>query len=447
MAIEVCTIGGFSEVGKNSTAIKIDDEVIILDMGLQMDNYIRYTEDREDISSKTYPQLLKVDAVPDYKYIKKWRELVKAIIPSHAHLDHIGAIPFAAPIFPNAPIICTPYTAAVLNSILYDDKIKIPNQIVQMNLNSTYKLSDKVSIEFVNATHSIPQAVIIVIHTPYGRLVYANDYKFDRQPTLGKKSDIKRLKEIGEEGVSLLIAESLYASEHKKMPSESVAREMLKDVMLGVNSESKAMIVTTFSSHIARLKSIIELGKKLNRKIVFLGRSLTKYVIAAEEVNLVSFKPDINLIRYRDKIEKKLKQINKEGKEKYLIVCTGHQGEPKAILSRMVRGELPFKFESGDVVIFSCSVIPVELNQQNRDKLEKGLKAKNVRIFKDVHVSGHAAREDHRDLINLLKPKHLIPSHAGRKKAIHLEELAEEMGYKDGKNVHLMDNGKVLVIK
>ncbi len=268
MAIEVCTIGGFSEVGKNSTAIKIDDEVIILDMGLQMDNYIRYTEDREDISSKTYPQLLKVDAVPDYKYIKKWRELVKAIIPSHAHLDHIGAIPFAAPIFPNAPIICTPYTAAVLNSILYDDKIKIPNQIVQMNLNSTYKLSDKVSIEFVNATHSIPQAVIIVIHTPYGRLVYANDYKFDRQPTLGKKSDIKRLKEIGEEGVSLLIAESLYASEHKKMPSESVAREMLKDVMLGVNSESKAMIVTTFSSHIARLKSIIELGKKLNRKIV-----------------------------------------------------------------------------------------------------------------------------------------------------------------------------------
>ncbi len=447
MTIEVCTIGGFSEVGRNSTAIKIDKEVIILDMGLQMDNYIRYTEDREDISSKTYPQLLKVGAVPDYKYIKQWRELVKAIVPSHAHLDHIGAIPFASAIFPEAPIICTPYTAGVLNSILYDDKIEIPNPIIKMNLNSTYKISDKISIEFINATHSIPQAVMIILHTPYGKIVYANDYKFDRQPTLGKKSDVERLKEIGEEGVSLLIAESLYASEHKKMPSESVAKEMLKDVMLGVNAESKAMIVTTFSSHIARLKSIIELGKKLNRKIVFLGRSLTKYVLAAEEVSLVSFTPDINLIRYRDKVEKKLKQINKEGKEKYLIVCTGHQGEPKAILSRMVRGELPFKFETGDVVIFSCSVIPVELNQQNRDKLEKSLKNKNVRLFKDVHVSGHAAREDHRDLINLLKPKHLIPSHAGRDMAIHLEELAKEMGYKEGKNVHMMENGKIMGIK
>jgi ribonuclease J len=447
MAIEVCTIGGFSEVGKNSTAIKIDDEVIVLDMGLQMDNYIRYTEDREDMSSKTYPQLLKVGAVPDYKHIKKWRSLVKVIVPSHAHLDHIGAIPFAAPIFPDAPILCTPYTAAVLNSILRDDKINVPNPIIQMNLNSTHKVSDKISIEFVNATHSIPQAVMIVIHTPYGRIVYANDYKFDRQPTLGKKSDIERLRQIGEEGVSLLIAESLYASEHMKMPSESVAKQMLKDVMLGINTESKAMIVTTFSSHIARLKSIIELGKKLNRKIVFLGRSLTKYVLAAEEVKVVDFKSDIRLIRYRDKVEKQLRQITKQGKEKFLIVCTGHQGEPKAILSRMVRGELPFKFETGDVVIFSCSVIPVELNQQNRNKLERGLKSKNVRIFKDVHVSGHAAREDHRDLINLLKPKHLIPSHAGQDMAIHLEELAEEMGYKEGKTVHLMDDGKILVVE
>jgi ribonuclease J len=447
MTIEICTVGGFSEVGRNSTAIKVDDEVIILDMGLQMDNYIRYTEDREDISAKTYPQLLKVAAVPDYKHIKNWRDQVKAIIPSHAHLDHIGAIPFASSIFPDAQILCTPYTAEVIKSLLYDDRIKIPNKIIPVNLNSTHKLSEKISIEFINATHSIPQAALIVVHTPYGKIVYANDYKFDRQPTLGKKTNFNRLKQIGEEGVLLLIAESLYAGEHRKMPSESVAKQMLKDVMLGVNTESKALIVTTFSSHIARLKSIIELGKRLNRKIVFLGRSLKKYVDAAENINLVNFKPDIELIRYRDKIEKKLKQINKEGKDKYLIVCTGHQGEPKAILSRLTRNELPFTFEQGDVVIFSCSVIPVELNKQNRDKLEKGLKAKHVRIFNDVHVSGHAAREDHRDLINLVKPQQIIPSHAGPKMAKALEELAQEMGYISGKTVRLMEDGKIFVLK
>ena len=177
------------------------------------------------------------------------------------------AIPFAASLFPQAPVICTPYTAEVLKSIFRDERIKIPNQLIPLNLNSIYKLSEKVRIELVNVTHSIPHASLIVLHTPYGKIVYANDYKFDRQPTLGKKPNFQRLQQIGEEGVSLLIVESLYAHEYKKTPSESVAKQMLKDVMLGVNAQGKAMIVTTFSSHLARLKSIIELGKKLNRKI------------------------------------------------------------------------------------------------------------------------------------------------------------------------------------
>ncbi|PIZ50694.1 ribonuclease J [Candidatus Woesearchaeota archaeon CG_4_10_14_0_2_um_filter_33_13] len=446
MTIEVFTMGGFSEVGKNSTAIKIDNEVIILDMGLQMDNYIRYTEDREDTSAKTYSQLLKVGAVPDYKYIQKWQDKVLAIIPSHAHLDHIGAIPFAAPLFPQAQIICTPYTNEVIQSILKDDRLDIPNKIMTVNLNSTYKLSDQISLEFINATHSIPHAALVVIHTPYGKIVYANDYKFDRQPTLGKKTNYERLQEIGKEGVILLIAESLYADEHKKMPSESVAKQMLKDVMLGINVESKGMVVSTFSSHIARLKSIVEMGKALNRKIVFLGRSLDKYVRAAENVSLVNFKADAEIIGYRDKVEKRLRRISKEGKEKYLIVCTGHQGEPKAILSAMAREDLPFKFEQGDVVIFSCSVIPVDLNRDNRDKLEKLLKSKNVRIFRDVHVSGHAAREDHRDLIEVLTPKLIIPSHAGKDMTRHLQDLAKEMGYIEGETVRLMADGKSITL-
>jgi len=443
MPIEVCTISGFSKTGGNSIAFKIDEEVVILDMGLSMENYIRYTEDREDVTAKNYRDLLHVGAVPDYSYIEDWKNKVIAIIPSHAHLDHLGAIPFAAGIFPKAPVICTPYSLEVLKSILADDHIIIPNKLVSLNLNSSYKLSKKITVEFVYITHSLPHTAMIVLHTPYGKIVYANDYKIDLQPTLGQKPNLERLKEIGKEGVILLVMECLYAQAHIKTPSEGVAKQLLKDVMLGVNSEGKAMIVTTFSSHMARLKSIVELGKKLNRKIVFLGRSLSKYVKAAENINIINFEQEARLVGFRDKVEKTLKGIMKEGKGKYLIVCTGHQGEPHSVLSRLAQGETSFRFESGDIVIFSCSVIPVELNRENRARLEQQLKSKNVRLFTDVHVSGHAAREDYRDLLDLLKPEQIIPSHAGHDKAQLLKEYAQDLGYR---KVQIMDDGKRISI-
>ena len=444
--LEICTIGGFSESGKNSTAVKVDDEVVILDMGLHMENYIRYTED-EDISSMTYEELLQVNAVPNYNFIEDWKAKVIAIIPGHGHLDHLGAVPFAAQLFPKAPIICTPYTAEVLKSTLGDEKIRFPNGIIAVNLNSTYKLSAKIQVELVYMTHSIPQTAMIVLHTPYGKVVYTNDYKFDLQPTLGQKPNFDRLYQLGKEDVSVLIVESLYAHEHRKTPSEMVAKQMLKDVMLGVHTDGKAMVVTTFSSHLARLKSIVELGQKLNREIVFLGRSLSRYVMAGERIDLINFKEQIDLVRHRDQVEKTLRKVMKEGKDKFIIVCTGHQGEPKAILSRMAKDMTPFRFEKEDVVIFSCSVIPCELNKENRGNLEKTLKAKGVRIFRDIHISGHAAREDHRDLINMLKPKNIIPSHGGPIMANELASLAEEMGYVRNKNVHVMEDGKKMVIK
>jgi len=244
---------------------------------------------------------------------------------------------------------------------------------------------------------------------------------------------------LGDEGVKLLIMNCLYAPEKKKCPSESVARQMLKDIMLGTNSRGKAMFVTTFSSHIARLKSIIELGKKLNRKIVFLGRSLDKYISAAEKISLVNFSQDIIQEKYTDKVIKRLRQIQKSGKDRYLVVCTGHQGEPRAILSKIARGELPFTFGDGDMVIFSCAVIPVEVNIKNREKLEAALSKDNVRIFKDVHVSGHGHLEDHRELLEMVKPENIIPVHAGPEKAEIIKELAAKMGYK---NTFVMEDGK-----
>src|SRR3989344_672709 len=444
MSIEVCTIGGFSKTEGNSLAIKIDQEVIILDMGLCMEDYVKFQDDFEDVSSKTYKTLLKAKAVPDYNFIEDWKNKVIAIIPSHGHLDHVGAIPFAAALFPQALVISTPYTIEVLKSILQDEKRQLENNLITVEPNGVYQVSDKIKIEFVHTTHSIPHTAILVVHTAYGKIMYANDFKLDKTPILGNKPNYKRIKELGTEGIKLLVMNCLYAHEQKKCPSESVARQMLKEVILGTNSQGKAVFVTTFSSHIARLKSIIEIGKKLNRKIVFLGRSLDKYISAAERIDLVNFSKDITLEKYTDKVIQKLKQIQKTGREKYLVVCTGHQGEPRAILSKIVRGELPFQFADGDMVIFSCAVIPVEVNIQNRNKLDLALANRNVRIFKDVHVSGHGALEDHRELTSMVRPENIIPVHAGAKKAQIIKDLAAKMGYQ---NTFLMEDGKRMVFK
>jgi ribonuclease J len=443
MGIEVCAIGGFSKTEGNSVAVKVDDEVILLDMGLSMEDYIRFSEDLEDVSAKTYKTLLKANAVPNYNFIEDWKSMVKAIVPSHGHLDHIGAVPFAAPLFPDAPIISPPYSIEVLKSILKDEHLNLPNRLIPMNMGSSYRVSKKINIEFINVTHSIPHTAIVVIHTPYGKVMYVNDFKLDNNPILGKKPDYARIKTLGKEGIDLLILNCLYAHAHRKCPSESVAREMLKDVMLGVNSDGKGMIVTTFSSHLARQKSIIFLGKQLNRKVVFIGRSLEKYVKAAERIDLVDFSSEVNILRHRDKINKMLRKIQKEGKEKYLIVCTGHQGEPRAILSRLARGELDYKFDSGDIVIFSCAVIPVEVNVKNRERLENSLKKNGVRLFRDVHVSGHGALEDHRDMIEMVMPKSIMPIHAEPEKAEMIKKLASQLSYK---KTYVMEDGKRLTL-
>jgi len=441
--IEICAVGGYNEVGKNCTAIKIDNEVILLDLGIHLESYIRYTQD-EDIISLSGSELMKVGAVPDIRVIEKWKNNVKAIISTHAHLDHIGAIPFLSNRF-NCVILGTPFTTAVINAILKDEKIELKNDIITINPNSNYTVSKNIKIEFINVTHSTPQTVMIAIHTKYGTILYANDFKFDLYPVLGKKPNFKRLGEIGKKGVSILIVDSTYANDDKKTPSESVAKQMLRDVLIGTNSEGKAVVVTTFSSHLARLKSIISLGKKLRRKILFLGRSLSKYVHAGEDVNIISFRKDVEVIRYKDKMRKWLEKVEKN-KDKYLLVITGHQGEPKAILSRIVEGAFPFKFQKEDHVVFSCKIIPSPINIENREKLEKKLKELKVRIFKDIHVSGHAAREDLRDLINLVKPKHIIPAHGDERMTSGLADLALEMGYKE-ENIHIMRDGNKTTIK
>jgi len=213
MGIEICAVGGYKEVGGNCTAVKIDDDVIILDMGLHMEHYVKYTEE-EDLRDVTAKQLINAHAVPDITKIDDWKKHVRAIVPSHAHLDHIGAIPFIANKF-DAPIIATPYTIEVINAMTKDDHLKIKNKRIKINPNSSHKLTNDITIEFIHVTHSTPHTAIVAIHTKYGIILYCNDFKLDDSPVLGNKPNYARLKQLKGK-VRLLIMECLYAKDHRK---------------------------------------------------------------------------------------------------------------------------------------------------------------------------------------------------------------------------------------
>ncbi len=431
MALEIITVGGFGEIGRNCTLVKVDDEAVLLDLGLHMDNYIAYSEESEDIPKKdmTSNSLIEVNAVPDINRIRHLWPSIKAICVSHAHLDHVGAVPFLSNNF-KADIYATPYTIEVLKEIIQNDGIRLRNKIIAQPVNSKFKISDKISIEFINITHSVPHTVIIAVHTPYGVVMYANDFKLDNAPVLGEKPNFKRLEELGRQKVKALIIDSLYAHTSMKTPSESIAREMLKDVLLGVNSKGKTIVITTFSSHIARLSTIVSLGTKLKRKIIFVGRSFTKYLGAAKRAGIADFSKQAEFVKYGNQVEQFFKKLKHP--EKCMFIVTGHQGEPGAVLPRMVYKHL-YDFKDGDNVIFSCSIIPVENNIRNREKLDAELKKKHVRLFTGVHVSGHAFREDQRDLISLVRPEYILPTHSDRKNQEAMRELAMEMGYKHDK--------------
>lgn len=443
MTVEIFTIGGFNEVGRNMSAVKIDDDVIILDMGIYVPRLLDIEEENNVKEYLNRERLIKIGAIPDDSILDKYKDKVRAIILGHCHLDHTGATIYLAPHY-NCPVYGTPFTIEVLKNMLKDDNTRLKNELKVINAGSEFKINKNIKVEFINITHSTLQTVVVAIYTKYGIIVYANDFKLDNHPVVGKKPDYQRLRKIGQSSnVLALIADALYAGDERKTPSEKVAREMLKDVLLGTDNHGHAILATTFASHIARLKSIVDLGIMLNRKVVFMGRSLNKYVRAAEKLNLINFTKRVKIFTYRNQIKRALKVIEKN-RSKYLIVCTGNQGEPNSTLVRIANGEYHFKFLPEDLVIFSSKTIPVKENIENRAKLEANLKNKKVRIFKEIHVSGHAAKEDLRDFIDMLKPKHIIPAQGTFEILNNLAILGEEMGYKVGETVHLMNDYDVL---
>jgi len=446
--MEVCTIGGFEEVGKNMTAVKVGEDVIIFDAGIYLPAVIELQEEEAQQKTYTEKKLRGIGAIPNDLILDKlgWRDKVRAIIIGHAHLDHVGAVPYIANRYPKAEIFATAFTMAVLDSILKDEKLKIKNKRRIIKSNSSYVIqgkSDNYTIDFIHTTHSTIQCVFPALHTKEGVFFYALDFKFDNFPTMGNPPNYKKMKELGKKGIKVAIIDSLYSRTEVKVGSEKIAQHLLEDAFSHARDKNSALFITTFSSHIERLNNIVKFGKKTNRKIIFLGRSLNKYVDCAISVKQAPFKNSIRLVKYRNQINSVLKEVEKN-RGKYLIVCTGHQAESGSILDRIANGKTPFKFKQGDNLIFSSSVIPVRINIVAREEMDKKLRKTGVRLQTDVHVHGHGSREDLRVLLDILKPKHVIPSHGPIELISPMIELSKEFGYKLGETSHLTSDGKVL---
>lgn len=444
--MKIFTIGGYTEVGKNMTVVDLGEDAFIFDCGIFLPPIVELEEREKAMNEKT---LRLIGAIP-YDYFLDQEGItqkVRAILPSHAHLDHIAAIPYVAHRY-KADVISTPFTIETLKTLYNDENIPIKNKLISVQPNSSYTIQGKrkkYQVDFVNITHSTIHTSMVALNTDEGVFLYANDFKFDNNPILGKQPNYQLLEKISKEGVKAMVVDSLYSKDERKTASEKIARGLLEDTMLTTRNEKSALLVTTFSSHIARLKSIVDFSKELGRKPLFVGRSLSKYVTAAQNVNMCPFSKDIILARYRKQVERMLKRADKS-KTEFVIVATGHQGEPGSILERISKNQLPFNLQKNDHVIFSSSVIPAKVNIENRRVLEERLKKKGIRIFNNVHVSGHAGREDLRDFVNMMNAEHIIPAHGSQEQLQPMIELCEELGYKINKNVHLLKDGESIKI-
>ena len=444
MEIEIATIGGYEEVGRQMTAVRAGDDVVIFDMGLNLSQGLIH--DNVETERMHSLDLIDIGAIPDDRVMSKLDGEVKAIVPTHGHLDHIGALSKLAHRY-DAPITATPYTIELVREQMSsEEKFGTNNELVAMEAGETTRIGDQCELEFVNVTHSIIDAINPVLHTPEGAVVYGLDKRIDHDPVLGDPFDMDRFREIAREGNGVLcyIEDCTNAGRKGRTPSESVARRHLQDVMYSMEDYDGGIVATTFSSHIARVTSLVEFAADIGRQPVLLGRSMEKYSGTAERLDFVSFPGDLGMFGHRRSVDRTFKRIMNEGKENYLPIVTGHQGEPRAMLTRMGRGTTPYELDPGDKVIFSARIIPEPTNEGQRYQSERLLGMQGARIYDDVHVSGHLSDEGLYEMLTTLQPQHVIPAHQDLQHVANYVDLAESEGYELDRDVHVSRNGNVI---
>ena len=415
-----CPLGGSGEIGMNMNLYAYgtaeNKKWIVVDMG------VTFADD----------SIPGIDLIlPDPGFIIDKKDDLLGIILTHAHEDHIGAISHIWPSL-KCKIFATPFTAILIQEKFKEKKIDILKYLTIVPLNSNIKLGS-FEIDFVTLTHSILEPNGLSITTPLGTILHTGDWKIDPNPLLGGSTDEKKLKKIGDKGVSAMICDSTNVFSPGRAGSESDVRESLLRIM---ENKTKRILVTSFASNVARMETIFYCAQKTGRSISLVGRSMQRIYKAAKKCGYLG-----NLIEpIEPKIAKKISKNN------ILFLATGSQGEPMGAMNRIINDIHPDVFiESGDTVIFSSKIIPG--NEKKLYQLQNLIVKKNIEIITEenafVHVSGHANRDDLKDMYKWVKPRCIIPVHGEHRHMKEHVEFAKEMQIP---KTLLIENGDIIKI-
>ncbi len=416
--IKVMALGGLNEIGKNMTVIEYKDEIIVIDAGMS------FPDD----------EMLGVDVViPDISYLIKNKDKIKGMFITHGHEDHIGALPYILKKI-NIPIYGAKLSIGLIQVKLKEHKINN----VKLNVVSPrdiIKLSH-MEVEFIKNNHSIPDACSIAVHTDQGIIYHTGDFKIDLTPIDGEVMDIHRICELSKKGVLLLLADSTNSERPGSTMSEKTVGAGLDDLFR--KASNSRIIVATFASNIHRLQQIINTSEKFNRKVAVSGRSMVNVVAVATELGYLNI-PDNMLIDLND--------ISKYEDSEVVIITTGSQGEPMSALARMASAEhKKVEIKRGDLIIISAHPIPG--NEKLISKVINSLFEKGAEVVydeSDIHVSGHAKREELKLMHRLVRPKFFMPVHGEYRMLKMHAELAEELGM-PSQNIFVNKTGDVLEI-
>jgi ribonuclease J len=415
--LKLIPLGGVGEIGKNMWVVEYGDDIVVIDCGLM------FPED----------EMLGIDLViPDVTYLVENIEKVRAIVVTHGHEDHTGAIPYILPQV-NVPIYATKLVQGLISVKLKEHRLLDSVEQVVVAAGDVVEFGS-LSVEFIRVAHSIPDAVLVVVRSPAGVVVHTGDFKFDQSPMDGKVTDFGRLAELGAEGVMVLVSDCTRVEQPGFTPSERVVTETFDRVF--ERAEGRVLI-TTFASNISRVQQAIQSAHRHGRKSAVVGRSMENNIAIARELDYITI-PDGALLR--------VEEVNKLPPDKILYVTTGAQGEPTSVLSRIANKEhRHIQLSPGDTAIISAT--PVPGNEEAVARTINNLFRQGVDVIygpdASVHVSGHASREELRLMINLLRPQFCVPSHGEYRHMVLYKRLAEECNIPSS-NILLADLGSVL---
>lgn len=417
--LRIIPLGGLLEIGKNITVFEYGNDIVIVDCGLA------FPED----------DMLGIDLViPDITYLEKNKEKIKGLVITHGHEDHIGAIPYLLKQI-NIPIFATKLTTGLIKNKLEEHKLLRRTQLTEVKQGDIITLG-KFKVEFIRSTHSIPDSVVLAIHTPVGVVVHTGDFKIDYTPINSEKMNFSRLADLGNKGVLALMSDSTNSERKGYTMSERTVGDVFDKLFINC---TKRIVVATFSSNVHRVQQIVNSAIKFNRKIAVCGRSMIKMLETAQQLGYINT-PD-NLFIDID-------MIKSYPDENLVLITTGSQGEAMSALTRMANGDhKKVEITLNDLIIISATPIPG--NEKLVSKVIDDLMQIGAEVvyssLEDIHVSGHACQEEQKLMLSLIKPRYFIPIHGEFRQLKCHAETAKKIGI-DSKDIFFMTNGRVLEI-